>query len=86
MLEISLGVFFFSAIIILLVFVILGARAKLVPQGQIKIKINNERTIEVATGAKLLGTLAEAGIFVSSPCGGSGTCGQCRVQVFEGGG
>lgn len=86
MLEISLGVFFFSAIIILLVFVILGARARLVPQGKIKIEINHERTIDAVTGGKLLGTLAQSEIFVSSPCGGSGTCGQCRVQVFEGGG
>ncbi len=86
MLEISLGVFLFSTIIILLVFVILSARARLVPQGKIKIEINHERTINALTGGKLLGTLAEAEIFVSSPCGGSGTCGQCRVQVFEGGG
>src|SRR5690606_38681290 len=55
-------------------------------QGRIKIEINNERTIEAPSGEKLLGTLAAAEIFVSSPCGGSGTCGQCRVQVFEGGG
>lgn len=86
MLEISLGVFFFSVIIILLVFVILAARARMVPQGWVKIEINHERTIEAVTGGKLLGTLAEAEIFISSPCGGSGTCGQCRVQVFEGGG
>ncbi|SCZ85534.1 NADH:ubiquinone reductase (Na(+)-transporting) subunit F [Nitrosomonas mobilis] len=86
MLEISLGVFFFSAIIILLVLIILSARARLIPQGRIKIEINNERTIEAPSGEKLLGTLAAAEIFVSSPCGGSGTCGQCRVQVFEGGG
>ncbi|MDT8363283.1 MAG: NADH:ubiquinone reductase (Na(+)-transporting) subunit F [Nitrosomonas sp.] len=86
MLEISLGVFFFSAIITLLVLVILGARARLVPSGKVEIEINNERVIETATGGKLLGALAEAEIFVSSPCGGSGTCGQCRVKVFEGGG
>lgn len=86
MLEISLAVFFFTTIIILLVLVILGARARLIPQGRITIEINDERKIEVARGGKLLGALADAGIFVSSPCGGSGTCGQCRVQVFEGGG
>jgi Na+-transporting NADH:ubiquinone oxidoreductase subunit F len=86
MLEISLGVFFFTAIIILLVFIILGARAKLMAHGHVKINVNDERTIEVSSGGKLLGTLANARIFVSSPCGGSGTCGQCRVKVFEGGG
>ncbi|SDX55425.1 NADH:ubiquinone reductase (Na(+)-transporting) subunit F [Nitrosomonas halophila] len=86
MLEISLGVFFFTSIIIALVFLILGARAKLIAQGQVKINVNDKRTIEAPTGGKLLGTLANADIFVSSPCGGSGTCGQCRVQVFDGGG
>jgi len=86
MLEISLGVFFFTSIVIALVFIILGARAKLIAQGDVRINVNNERTIEATTGGKLLGTLANAEIFVSSPCGGSGTCGQCRVKVFEGGG
>lgn len=86
MLEISLGVLFFTSIVITLVFIILGARSKLITQGAVKIKVNNERTIEATTGGKLLGTLANAEIFVSSPCGGSGTCGQCRVRVFEGGG
>ena len=86
MLEIALGVFLFTAIVIALVFVILGARSVLLAQGNVKIVVNDKRTIEASTGAKLLGTLANAGLFVSSPCGGSGTCGQCRVKVFEGGG
>ncbi|OGA96585.1 MAG: NADH:ubiquinone reductase (Na(+)-transporting) subunit F [Burkholderiales bacterium RIFCSPHIGHO2_12_FULL_61_11] len=86
MLEIALGVFLFTAIVIALVFIILGARSVLLAQGNVKIVVNDKRTIEASTGAKLLGTLANAGLFVSSPCGGSGTCGQCRVKVFEGGG
>jgi Na+-transporting NADH:ubiquinone oxidoreductase subunit F len=86
MLAISLGVFFFTSIVIALVFVILGARAKLIAQGDVRINVNKDRTIEATAGGKLLGTLANAEIFVSSPCGGSGTCGQCRVKVFEGGG
>ncbi|MDP1557537.1 MAG: NADH:ubiquinone reductase (Na(+)-transporting) subunit F [Nitrosomonas sp.] len=86
MLEIALGVFFFTSIIIALVFMILGARSLLLTQGNVKIIVNDKRTIEAPTGGKLLGTLANAGLFVSSPCGGSGTCGQCRVKVFEGGG
>ncbi|MDR4653229.1 MAG: NADH:ubiquinone reductase (Na(+)-transporting) subunit F [Nitrosomonas sp.] len=86
MLEIALGVFFFTSIVIALVFLILGARAVLLAQGNVQIVVNDKRIIEVPTGGKLLGALAGAGIFVSSPCGGSGSCGQCRVRVFEGGG
>lgn len=86
MLEIALGVFFFTSIVIALVFLILWARSVLQIQGNVKIVVNDKRTIETPTGGKLLGTLANAGIFVSSPCGGSGTCGQCRVKIFEGGG
>jgi len=86
MLEIALGVFFFTSIVIALVFLILGARAVLLAQGSVQIVVNDKRTIEVPTGGKLLGALAGAGIFVSSPCGGGGSCGQCRVRVFEGGG
>lgn len=86
MLEIILGVFFFTAIVILLVYVILGARSKLVSTGNVKININNEKTIEVPVGGKLLGALANAKLFVGSACGGGGTCAQCKVKVFEGGG
>lgn len=86
MLEIALGIFFFTAIVIVLVFLILGARAVLLAQGNVRIVINDKRTIETPTGGKLLGVLAEEEVFVSSPCGGSGSCGQCRVKVFKGGG
>ncbi len=86
MLEIGLGVALFTAIVLALVTVILGARSKLVPQGNVSITINDEKTIEAPTGGKLLGTLANAGLFVPSACGGGGTCAQCRVQIKEGGG
>jgi Na+-transporting NADH:ubiquinone oxidoreductase subunit F len=86
MTEIILGVIFFAAIILLLVFVILAARSRLVAAGNVKITINNEKVIEVPTGGKLLGALANAQLFVGSACGGGGTCAQCRVKVFEGGG
>jgi Na+-transporting NADH:ubiquinone oxidoreductase subunit F len=86
MLEIALGVFFFTSIVIVLVFMILGARSVFLAHGNVKIIVNNKRTIELPVGGKLLGALADAGLFVSSPCGGSGSCGQCRVKVFEGGG
>ncbi|ULQ45186.1 NADH:ubiquinone reductase (Na(+)-transporting) subunit F [Flagellatimonas centrodinii] len=85
-LEIGLGVTFFTGIIVLLVGIILVARDKLVPQGNIKLLINDERTLEVPTGGKLLTTLAECGLFVPSACGGGGSCAQCRVRIESGGG
>jgi Na+-transporting NADH:ubiquinone oxidoreductase subunit F len=86
MLEIILGVTFFTAIVIALVFVILGAKSKLVAEGNVEIEINHEKKIHVPIGAKLLTALAENNLFVSSACGGGGTCAQCRVKVMEGGG
>ena len=86
LLEIGLGVSFFTGIIVLLVGIILVARDKLVPQGNIKLLINDERTVEVPTGGKLLTTLAENGLFIPSACGGGGSCAQCRVRVESGGG
>ena len=86
MLEIGLGVGLFTAIVIFLVFIILGAKSKLVASGNVNVTINDEKTIQMPVGGKLLGALADAKLFVSSACGGGGTCGQCRVKVFEGGG
>ncbi len=86
MLEIILGVLFFTLIVIALVFVILGAKSKLVASGNVDILINDEKTIHVPIGAKLLTALADNNLFVSSACGGGGTCAQCRVKVYEGGG
>ena len=84
--EILLGIILFTLIIMALVFLILSARSKLVSTGDIDIVINDEKTISAAAGGKLLGALADANLFVSSACGGGGTCGQCKVKVFEGGG
>ena len=86
MIEIVLGVTLFSAIILTLVLVILVARSRLVPSGNVNININDERTITPPVGGKLLNVLNDAEIFVASACGGGGSCGQCRVKVFEGGG
>ncbi len=86
MLEIGLGVLLFTAIVLALVGVILLARSRLVPSGELDILINEERTISSPAGIKLLGALGEAKLFVASACGGGGSCGQCRVRVLEGGG
>ena len=86
MLEIGLGVGFFTAIVLALVAVILFAKSKLVASGNVKISINGEKEIEVPAGGKLLGVLADNKLFVPSACGGGGTCAQCRVKIHEGGG
>jgi len=86
MLEIGLGVGFFTLIVLTLVAIILFAKSKLVPSGLVKISINKEKEIEVPAGGKLLGVLAENSLFVPSACGGGGTCAQCRVKIHDGGG
>ncbi|QOC21394.1 NADH:ubiquinone reductase (Na(+)-transporting) subunit F [Wenzhouxiangella sp. AB-CW3] len=87
-LEIIFGVSTFTGVVLLLVMVILLARSKLVVSGDVNIEVNDDpdKTLIASAGDKLLGTLSSKGIFLSSACGGGGTCGQCRVQVHEGGG
>jgi Na+-transporting NADH:ubiquinone oxidoreductase subunit F len=65
---------------------LLLAKAKLSPSGNVQIRINEEKEIESPRGGTLLSTLQSNGIFLSSACGGSGSCGQCRCQVISGGG
>jgi Na+-transporting NADH:ubiquinone oxidoreductase subunit F len=84
--EIILGVVMFTVIVLSLVFIILGARSKLVNSGKVKILVNGERTVETEAGGKLLNTLAANNIFLSSACGGGGTCAQCKCIVKSGGG
>lgn len=76
----------FLLIILILVIVILVAKAKLMPSGNVKITVNKEKNLEVPMGSTLLNTLQSQNIFLSSACGGGGTCGQCRCQVLNGGG
>jgi len=76
----------FLAVTLLLVGLLLFAKAKLSPSGLVKIQINGEKTIEVEAGSTLLTTLSEAKIFLPSACGGGGTCAMCKCQVIEGGG
>jgi Na+-transporting NADH:ubiquinone oxidoreductase subunit F len=68
------------------VLIILFAKSRLVASGNVTIRVNGEKEFEVPTGGKLLGALADQKIFVSSACGGGGTCAQCKVTVLEGGG
>lgn len=80
----SIGIFL--GIILALVIVLLIAKRYLMPSGQVTININGKKDLHVSQGASLLSTLADQGIFLSSACGGKGSCGQCKVQVTEGGG
>ncbi|NQU71578.1 MAG: NADH:ubiquinone reductase (Na(+)-transporting) subunit F [Rhodospirillales bacterium] len=86
MIEIGLGVALFTGIILCLVLMILAARSKLVTTGTVAITVNDGRTIEARIGDRLLGALAETGIHLPSACGGVGTCGQCRIEILQGGG
>ena len=81
--EIFLGVFMFTGIVLALVWVILQARGVLVASGNVKITVNDQKVLEVPAGGKLLGALSSQGIFVSSACGGGGTCAQCKVNVAQ---
>lgn len=84
--TVLLGVAMFTIVVVALVLLILAFKSQLVATGPVKIMVNNQKEIEVPAGGKLLGALADAGIFVSSACGGGGTCAQCRVKISEGGG
>ena len=76
----------FLVVTLLLVILLLVVKQKLSPSGPVKIKINDEREIEVASGDTLLTTLSAQKIFLPSACGGGGTCIQCECHVLEGGG
>jgi Na+-transporting NADH:ubiquinone oxidoreductase subunit F len=80
------SIVFSLILIILLVSILLFAKAKLMPSGKVKITINGEKTIEVDSGGTLLSTLSNEKIFLPSACGGGGTCLQCECHVHSGGG
>ncbi len=81
---VSIAIFLLTTL--LLVWLLLFARKKLMPQGKVKITINNEKEIETDPGSTLLSTLSTNKVFLPSACGGGGTCAMCRVQVNSGGG
>lgn len=84
---IIISVIAFLVVTLVLVGLLLFAKAKLTPSGTVKININNgSKELEVAPGSSLLSTLAAEKIFLPSACGGKGSCGQCKCRVTEGGG
>ena len=77
----------FLALTLFLVIILLLARHYLVASGKVKISINDgKKEIEIESGKSLLNSLHEGGVMLSSACGGKGSCGQCKIQVLEGGG
>ena len=86
--EVILGVGMFTAIVLSLVAIILVARSRLVSSGEVSIVVNEDENHAISTpaGGKLLQTLASQGLFLSSACGGGGSCAQCKCKVLEGGG
>ena len=84
---IIISVVAFLVVTLILVGLLLFAKAKLTPSGTVKIDINNgSKVLEVAPGGSLLSTLGNEKIFLPSACGGKGSCGQCKCRVLEGGG
>ncbi|CUJ83168.1 Na(+)-translocating NADH-quinone reductase subunit F [Ruegeria denitrificans] len=84
--EIIVSVVLFMVIVSSLGVLVLLARSRLVPQGQVNVNVNSSRDIKMDPGGKLLVALGESDLFLASACGGGGTCGQCKVRVLEGGG
>ena len=85
-LTVGAGVGFFLGVTLLLVLVLLFAKKKLVQSGDVTITMNGDEKLTTAAGKSLLSTMADNNIFLSSACGGKGSCGQCRLQVEKGGG
>lgn len=82
---IAISILVFLLVILLLVIILLYARKKLVPQGDVKLTLNDEEMI-VSPGNNVMATLSANGVYLPSACGGGGTCGQCTCQILEGGG
>lgn len=83
---IYIGLAVFLIVVLVLVVTLLVAKSKLVPSGNVKLNVNDELNADVAIGGTLLSTLQSQNIYLSSACGGGGSCGQCRCRVVEGGG
>jgi Na+-transporting NADH:ubiquinone oxidoreductase subunit F len=86
--PVILAVVVFSAVILGLSYMLIYARKKLVPQGDVKIIINGDEAnpILAKPGSSLLSTLADRNIYLPSACGGGGTCAMCECHVYDGGG
>jgi Na+-transporting NADH:ubiquinone oxidoreductase subunit F len=87
MTQLLLSLLALSGLAALLAFFLEVADSYLGFYGECQIDINRgEKEFKVQGGGTLLATLMEQGIFIPSACGGRGSCGYCKVKVFEGGG
>ena len=76
-----------TAVTLILVALLLFVKDRITPKGTVKIDINDgKKVLDVTPGGNLMGTLAENKIFLPSACGGKANCGQCKIQVVDGGG
>ena len=80
------AVIFFLVVILSLVSILLFAKSKLLPSGEVTLTINGQKNIQINPGGTILGTLGDNKIFLPSACGGGGTCAMCKCQVNSGGG
>src|SRR5690554_739629 len=86
-LIITVALIVFLIIILVLVSILLFVKAKITPEGKVKISINEgQKVLEVDRGGTLLSTLANQKVFLASACGGGGTCIECTCYVDSGGG
>ncbi len=85
-LIILVSILVFFVVILTLVSILLYAKSRLTPSGEVNLNINGERDISVKPGSTILSTLSDYKIYLPSACGGGGTCAQCKCQVLEGGG
>ena len=81
MTEIALGTLFVIGLTVVLAAALIFARSRLVPPGGVAVTVNGSTRIEARRGDQLLSVLHGAGIGIPAACGGSGTCGLCRVTV-----
>ena len=86
--NVLIAIIVFSVVILALAFMLIGARKRLVPQGDVKLIVNGdeENPLLVKPGASLLSALSDKSVFLPSACGGGGTCAMCECHVHEGGG
>ncbi len=76
----------FSLVILSLSFMLILARKKLLPQGDVRILVNGEKTLTVSPGSTLLNCLSDESVFLPSACCGGGTCAMCECHIDKGGG
>ncbi|PXV65080.1 Na+-transporting NADH:ubiquinone oxidoreductase subunit F [Dysgonomonas alginatilytica] len=86
MLTVISSVVAFLILTLLFVIAILYSKAKLLPSGNVSVLVNGEKEFKSPIGTSVLSALQSQQIYLSSACGGGGTCGECRCRVIEGGG